>query len=97
MIGLGLGDAIGINAGLSHSITSGALRTASLTIARSRRSSGERTITVNPGRDRQRAIERLFCPFPPQVECVRLGHSSLFSLRRPQCVSLRSGLNSLMT
>jgi len=50
------------------------------------------------GIDRQHAIDRLFCPFPPKIEGVFVVHHiSRFSLRRPQYVSLRSGLNARST
>jgi hypothetical protein len=51
---------------------------------------------MDRGINRQRAIERLFRPFPPEIEgvFVVVHHVSRFSLRRPQCGSLREGLNS---
>src|SRR5437667_9215747 len=47
-------------------------------------------------RDRQHAIDRLFRPLPPEIKrvLVIVHHISRFSLRRPQCGSLREGLNS---
>src|SRR5437868_4357562 len=46
--------------------------------------------------DRQHAIDRLFRPLPPEIKrvLVIIHHISRFSLRRPQCGSLREGLNS---
>src|SRR5437588_8641900 len=75
-----------------------AVRTASLTLARSRRSSGGRANhrVMDRSIDRQHAIDRLFRPLPPEIKrvLVIVHHISRFSLRRPQCGSLREGLNS---